>query len=87
MDEDAYKPHLPRSLRRHRYEHNMFPLIHPAGTPKEGALFGTILRDTLVVLMNAHAFSTSSQVCADNKIEGLKFPRQANRPFPPPHEA
>jgi len=47
-------------------EHNMFPLLYPASHPtRPGALFGTIMRETLVVLVQAAAFSSTATVDAD----------------------
>ena len=43
-------------------QHNMFPLIYPEGHPKDKALFGTIMRESLVVLLQSCAFSSSSTV-------------------------
>lgn len=45
----------------YKTEHNMYPCIYQGG-PKNQALFGTVMRETLVVLVQAGAFSTTSQV-------------------------
>jgi hypothetical protein len=45
----------------YKTEHNMYPCIYQGG-PKNQALFGTVMRETLVVLLQAGAFSTTSQV-------------------------
>jgi len=38
--------------------HNCYPLIYPPDTRRPGALFGTIMRDRLVILLKCKCFSS-----------------------------
>lgn len=48
-------------------EHHMFPLLYPPTHPtRPNALFGTVMRDTLVVLLQAGAWSPLSASAGDS---------------------
>jgi len=55
--------------------HNMFPLLYPSSHPtRSGALFGTIMRETLVVLLQAANFSSTASVNNDPDNPELASP-------------
>ncbi len=66
-----------RRLREVLYatEHNLFPLTYPAAHPtRPGALFGSVQREILVVLVQAAAFSSTTRVNTDPDAPDLASP-------------
>lgn len=55
-------------------QHNMFPLLYPAGHKRQGALFGTIMRQTLVVVLQSNRYSTTADVNSDPDSPDLVSP-------------